>query len=213
MRDRRTQIVEAASTLMSRQGFLQTSVDDVIKQAGLCGKAHFYHYFKSKEELGYAVLNYQFERFTERGLAILQEPRIAPLDRLNRFIDAVVANHAAHGCQSGGPCCGNLATEMADSHEGFRERIEVVFERWAAQIQALLWEARPQLDEQVDVPQLARFIIATLEGALLMSRVKREIDVMEGIAAELKRFVASRTVATRVPDGLGAPEYAQHSRV
>ena len=213
MRDRRTQIVEAASTLMSRQGFLQTSVDDVIKQAGLCGKAHFYHYFKSKEELGYAVLSYQFDRFTERGLAILQEPRIAPLDRLNRFIDAVVANHAAHGCQSGGPCCGNLATEMADSHEGFRERIEVVFERWAAQIQALLWEARPQLDEQVDVPQLARFIIATLEGALLMSRVKREIDVMEGIAAELKRFVASRTVATRVPDGLGAPEYAQHSRV
>jgi hypothetical protein len=37
---------------------------------------------------------------------------------------------------------------------------------------------------------LARFIIATLEGAMLMSRVKREIGVMEGIAADLKRFIA-----------------------
>ena len=215
MRDRRTQIVEAASGLMSRQGFQQTSIDDVIKHAGLCGKSHFYHYFKSKEELGYAVLTHQFERFTERGLAILQEPKMAPLDRLNRFIDAVVARHAAHGCQGGGPCCGNLVTEMADSHEGFREMIDTVFERWAAQIQALLWEARPQLEENVDVPQLARFIIATLEGAFLMSRVKREINVMEGIAAELKQFVASRTVAARTSTAVSTQGQLQlqHSRV
>jgi TetR/AcrR family transcriptional repressor of nem operon len=192
MRDRRSQIVEAASVLMSRHGFQQTSIDDVIKQAGLCGKAHFYHYFKSKQELGYAVLTYQFERFTERGLALLRDPMVAPLERLDRFIDAVVASHAEHGCQGGGPCGGNLVTEMADSHEGFRELIDVVFERWAEQIQALLWEARPQLADGVDIARLARFIIATLEGALLMSRVKREIDVMEGIAAQLKQFVASQ---------------------
>jgi len=29
--------------------------DDVIREAGLCGKAHFYHYFKSKHE-AYAAL-------------------------------------------------------------------------------------------------------------------------------------------------------------
>ena len=65
-----------------------TSVDDVIKGAKLSGKSHFYHYFKSKEELGYEVLNRQFERFAERGLAILREPMIDPLERLNLFIDA-----------------------------------------------------------------------------------------------------------------------------
>ena len=189
MRDRRAQIVDAASTLIGQQGFQQTSVDQVIRLAGLCGKGHFYHYFKSKEELGYAVLSRQFERFTERGLAILREPMIDPLERLYLFIDAVVASHAERGCQGGSPF-GSLATEMAEVHDGFRQRIEMMFERWAGQIEALLWELRPRFQEDVDIARLARFIIATLEGALLMSRVKREISVMEGIAADLKRFVA-----------------------
>ena len=181
--------MDVAASLINRHGYQQTSIEDVIREAGLGGKGHFYHYFKSKEELGHAVLTRQFERFVERSLAILREPMIDPLERLNLFIDAVVAVHAERGCQGGGPC-GAFATEMADAHEGFRQTMERVFERWAAQIEALLWEARPQLVEGADTARLARFIIATLEGALLMSRVKREISVMEGIATDLKRFVA-----------------------
>ncbi len=175
--------------LIAERGFQQTSVDDVIRLSGLSGKSHFYHYFKSKEELGYEVLDRQFERFAERGLAILREPMIDPLERLNLFIDSLVASQAARGCKGGTPF-GNLAAEMSDAHEGFRSRIELVFERWASQIQSLLWEARPRLVEDMDTGRLARFIIATLEGAVLMSRVKREITVMQGIAADLKRFVA-----------------------
>ena len=42
----------------------------------------------------------------------------------------------------------------------------------------------------VDAARLARFLIATLEGAVLMTRVTREITVMQGIADDLKRFIA-----------------------
>ena len=190
MKDRRAEILDIAARLIAEHGFTQTSVEDVIREAKLSGKSHFYHYFKSKEELGYAVLNRQFERFTERGLAILREPMIDPLERLNLFIDSLVTVQAAQGCKRGCPF-GSLAAEMADAHEGFRARIEAVFERWAGQIQSLLWEARTQLDDDVDAARLSRFIIATLEGALLMSRVQRDVAVLQGIAADLKRFVAS----------------------
>jgi TetR/AcrR family transcriptional repressor of nem operon len=186
--NRRAQILDAASALIAERGYTGTSVEEVIRSSGLSGKSHFYHYFKSKEELGYEVLNRQFERFAERGLAILREPMIDPLERLNLFIDSLVASQAAKGCRGGTPF-GSLAAEMADAHEGFRRRIDSVFERWASQIQSLLWEARPRLVDDVDTGRLARFIIATLEGAVLMSRVKKDIAVMEGIAADLKRFV------------------------
>jgi len=186
--DRKVQILDSAAELISERGYTQTSVDDVIKHAGLCGKSHFYHYFKSKEELGYAVLNRQFERFADRGLAVLREPMIDPIERLFLFIDSVVALQAQRGCR-GGSSFGTLASELADAHEGFRQRIEMVFERWASQIQSLLWEVRPQLKEGADTARLARFIIATLEGAVLMSRVTKEIEVMENIAADLKRFI------------------------
>lgn len=204
MSDRRTQILDAAATLISERGFTSTSVDDVIKGAKLSGESHFYHYFKSKEELGYEVLNRQFERFAERGLAILREPMIDPLERLNLFIDAVVALQSESGGRRGSPF-GNLAAELADAHEGFRVRIEAVFERWASQIRSLLWEARPQLLDDVDAVRLSRFIIAALEGAVLMTRVKRDLSVLEGIAADLKRFIAMH-----VRDGAAMQQNRSH---
>jgi TetR/AcrR family transcriptional repressor of nem operon len=190
MSDRRTRILDAAAALIARQGFRQTSVDDVIREAGLCGKSHFYHYFRSKEELGYAVVSRQFEWFAERGLAILRDPMLEPLERLDRFIDTLVGMCKERDCQGGCPFA-NLVTEMADLHEGFRQRLEAIFERWAAHLQSLLWEARPRLSDDVDTARLARFIIASLEGAMLMARVTRDISVMEGLATELKRHVAT----------------------
>ena len=188
MRHNRASILDSAARLINERGFAHTSVEELIRATGLSGKSHFYHYFKSKDELGYEVLNRQFERFAERGLAILREPMIDPLERLSLFIDAVVALQAESGGRRGSPF-GNLAAELADAHEGFRVRIEAVFERWASQIRSLLWEARPQLQDDVDAVRLSRFIIASLEGAVLMTRVKRDITVLEGIAIDLKRFI------------------------
>ena len=145
VRDRRAEIVDAAAAVMTQKGYQQTSVDDVIREAGLCGKGHFYHYFRSKEELGYAVLRHQFELFAEHGLGVLRDPVLPPLERLERFIDWVVEGHAERGCCEGVSPCGALATEMSEQHEGFRRHVDALFDRWAGQLQALLWEARPLL--------------------------------------------------------------------
>jgi TetR/AcrR family transcriptional repressor of nem operon len=151
-------------------------------------QSHFYHYFKSRTN-SLEVLSRQFEKFADRGLAILREPMIDPIERLNLFIDSLVSLQTERGFRIGSPF-GNLASEMADLHEGFRERLTLVFERWASQIQSLLWEARPYLTEQADTVRLSRFIIATLEGALMMSKVSRDAEMLRGIAADLKRFVS-----------------------
>ncbi len=187
---RRASILDTAAKLMNERGYGPTSVEDVIREAGLSGKSHFYHYFPSKEALGYEVLERQFERFTERGLAILREPMIAPLDRLGLFIDSLVALQADRGGRGGSPF-GNLAAEMADSHEGFRKRLDAVFERWSRQLQELFEELRPRLRDGVDTARLSRFVIATLEGGTLLTRVTRDVSVMRGIGDDLKRFVAA----------------------
>ncbi len=189
MSKRRLAILDVAAQLISERGFTHTTVDDVIREAGLSGKSHFYHYFGSKEALGLEVLDRQFGRFAERGLAILREPMIEPLDRVALFIDTLVALQREREARNGSPF-GNLAGELADSHEGFRQRLDVVFERWAQQLQELLWELRDRWRDGVDAARLARFIIAALEGGMLMTRVKRDVSVMEGIGEDLKRFVA-----------------------
>ena len=190
MSKRRNAILDAAARLINERGFSHTSVEDLIEATGLSGKSHFYHYFASKEALGMAVIDRQYERFTERGLAILREPMIEPIDRLALFIDTLVALQRDREGGSGSPF-GNLAGELADSHEGFRQRLDEVFDRWTEQLDALLREVGGQLREGVDTVRLARFIIASLEGGMLMTRVTRDVAAMEGIGDDLKRFIAT----------------------
>ena len=190
MSSRRNAILDAAARVINERGYSHTSVEDLIAATGLSGKSHFYHYFPSKEALGMAVIDRQFERFTERGLAILSEPMIEPIDRLSLFIDTLVALQRERDGGSGSPF-GNLAGELADAHEGFRRRLDDVFDRWTEQLDALLREVGPQLRESVDTVRLARFIIASLEGGMLMTRVARDVAVMEGIGEDLKRFIAT----------------------
>ena len=184
----RDRIIDAASALIAERGFKGTSVDDIIARARLSGKSHFYHYFEAKEDLGLEVLSRQFEEFAERGLAILREPMIDPLERLFLFIDSLVALQTERGFRIGSPF-GNLASEMADLHEAFRTRLTTVFARWSSQLEALFWEVRPRMSDDVDAARLSRFIIATLEGALMISRVNRDAQALRGIADDLKRFV------------------------
>ncbi|MEO6525402.1 MAG: TetR family transcriptional regulator [Gemmatimonadaceae bacterium] len=190
MSNRRNAILDAAAGIINERGFTHTSVEDLIEATGLSGKSHFYHYFPSKEALGLAVLDRQFERFTERGLAILDEPLIDPIDRLSLFIDTLVALQYERGSGYGSPF-GNLAGELADVHEGFRTRLDSVFDRWAGRLQALLEAQRPLLKDGVETKRLARFVIAALEGGMLMTRVARDVTVMEGIGEDLKRFIAT----------------------
>ena len=52
----RDQILNAAARLIHVQGYQSTSLDDVLRESGV-GKGNFYYYFKSKEDLGYAIID------------------------------------------------------------------------------------------------------------------------------------------------------------
>ncbi len=46
-------------------GYNHTSLDDVLRESGV-GKGNFYYHFKSKEDLGYAILDRLVEALIER---------------------------------------------------------------------------------------------------------------------------------------------------
>ena len=190
MSARRTNILDAAAELLGEKGYARTSVDDVIERAGLSGKSHFYHYFKSKEALGAEVIARQFDLLADCGATILRDTSIEPLERLNLFIDSIVALQIEKSGKCGSPF-GALGADMADKDERFRLQVAEVFRGWSAQIQALLVEARDRLSEDADPQRLARFIVATLEGATQLSRLKRDATVLSGIALDLKRFIGT----------------------
>jgi AcrR family transcriptional regulator len=88
--ERKDQILEAATKVFARQGIQEARMDDIVKESGL-SKGALYWYFKSKEDIIFAILSNLFER----ELADLQkliEAEGSAGDRLIEFTRHTVAD-------------------------------------------------------------------------------------------------------------------------
>jgi TetR/AcrR family transcriptional regulator, transcriptional repressor for nem operon len=189
-RSTREVILEAATRLMHVQGYQNTSLDDVLRESG-AGKGNFYHHFRSKEDLGYAILDQLVARFLGRTLEPCFSDTDAPrLGQIGCFLDRVLQAQRERNCV-GGCAMGNLACELSDVHEGFRARLASVFTGWRERLTLALREAqqRGEVVTGCDAESIGYFLVASLEGAILLSKVSKDIGVMEQCVMELKRYL------------------------
>jgi TetR/AcrR family transcriptional repressor of nem operon len=190
-RSTRDAIVDAASRLMHVNGYHNTSLDDVLRESGV-GKGNFYYYFKSKEDLGYAILDRIIRAFVDRTLEpCFADPDGRPLVQIRCFLDRILEAQRARNCVGGCPL-GNLAAELSDLHEGFRTRLADVFSIWRERLTLALTDAQGRGDVRTDgsPPAIAQFLVASLEGAILMTKLTKDIGVMEQCVAEMKRYLS-----------------------
>ena len=186
----RDQILDAAAKLIHLRGYHGTSLDDVLRESGV-GKGNFYYYFRSKEDLGFAIIDRVVERFLERTLEpAFVDPTADPLDQVRGFLDRLLEAQRQRNCVGGCPM-GNLACELSDVHEGFRQRLADIFERWRVMLATTLERGREsgRLRADLDAASAAGFVVAALEGAILMAKVTKDISVMEKCVVELKHHL------------------------
>ena len=190
-RSTREAILEAASRLIHVHGYNHTSLDDVLRESGV-GKGNFYYHFKSKEELGYAILDQIIASFLERTLEpCFADPEERALSQIRCFIDRVLEAQRERNCVGGCPL-GNLASELSDVHEGFRARLASVFSTWRERLTLVLRRAQSggEVSAACRPEAVADFLVASLEGAILLTKLTKDIAVMEQCVAEMKRYLS-----------------------
>lgn len=197
----RDAIVERAGHLFRERGFRATSIGDVVEHTGV-PKGSLYHHFPSKDLLGYAVLDRWRDEFRARFLEpLLAAEGPAPLDRVGRFLDQYVEAQRSGTCRGGCPF-GTLAAELADVHEGFRARLADTFQGFTDALAAQLRRAQTDgaLRPDADAPRLATFLVATLEGAVLLAKVHRSPaaldDTIRAAREHVDRFRTSAAPTT-----------------
>src|SRR5204862_2855544 len=100
-RSTREAIIEAASRLIHVHGYNHTSLDDVLRESGV-GKGNFYYHFRSKEELGFGILDQIVATFVERTLEpCFADPTGAPLPQIRCFLDRLGEAQRDRQCRGG----------------------------------------------------------------------------------------------------------------
>ena len=172
-KDTRSDIIRIGTELISRQGYNATGIEMVLKEAGV-PKGSFYHYFKSKEEFGLAVMDVFADYYSQRMTALLQDAALSPLTRIRTLLQGSLERFSRNQC-SKGCLIGNLGQEMADQNERFRARLDEIFDDWRKLFAGCLAEAQTakELDSRLDAEALASFILSGWEGAILRAKVMK----------------------------------------
>jgi TetR/AcrR family transcriptional regulator, transcriptional repressor for nem operon len=169
--DSRLRIVKVASDLFHKQGVRATSPDEII-EASRTGKGQFYHYFKSKEGLVHAVLESHLEAIKAGSGRIKYE--IHSWKDLEKWFNSHVDWQMTFGMTRGCPI-GTVANEITEEDELIRQDVSLIIELIKYKLAAFFIreKARGNLRKDADEERLADFCIATLQGAMLMGKIRR----------------------------------------
>jgi TetR/AcrR family transcriptional repressor of nem operon len=180
----RDRIVTAAALLMFERGVAGTSTEDVQAAAGV-STSQIYHYFRDKKALVRAVIAYQTDAIVGH-----QETVLAGLDSiaaLRAWAEAIVALQQSMECKGGCPI-GTLGTEVAEHDPEARADVAAGFQRWERAIRDGLHTMR-----DADPDRLAVTLLATLQGGLALTQVRRDTVVLDVALAQVIDHIESFT--------------------
>jgi AcrR family transcriptional regulator len=171
--ERRAQIIEAALALFTRQGYANTTVDDIATESGL-SKGAIYWYFDSKHDLFQATASSVMDKMVERSLT-----------------EIMIYDTATERLRVGARCLVDLCRDV----EGYfglvvefwtqSDRREEVTAFWAEMINQYreaveaIFEAGVRNGEfkSIDTEALAWMVMAAYDGLAAYHMMMPDIDV------------------------------------
>ena len=177
----REALLEAGLQVVLAQGYCGASVRDIVQAAGV-PQGSFTNHFRSKEAFGLEVLDRYFTLVRENIDKTLRNDSTAPLARLRKWVDLQIRYLEQAGMRSG--CLiGNYGVETSDHSEAIRRRLVEIFAEIHESVVYCLKAAvtAGDLSPATDCEEVAHFLYASLQGAILESKVQRSSE-------PLKRF-------------------------
>ena len=190
----REKILQAAARLFALKGYHDTKLEEVLVAAQVT-KGAFFHHFRDREDLGFAVLDWHMDQRRQLLDAIEQELPLAeeasPLQRLFRRLDAIQEMVRRRERRKGGCIIGNMSTALSDCHERFRKRLAECFDQMAQELLPHLEAASRPLRpaRRPDTSALARYIVTVIEGAIMQSRTLGDAKLLPRQLAFLKEHL------------------------
>jgi TetR/AcrR family transcriptional regulator, transcriptional repressor for nem operon len=178
-RNTRDHLLQVGLRRIHSMGYASTGVKEILDDADV-PKGSFYHYFASKEAFANEVLALYVRGEMERAEKMLRDGKGAPLRRLRRYFEELIAVYGP-AAKISGCLIGNLSLEMADHSDSIQSLLHVSFANWQTGIAGVLQEAidRGDIAKSNRPQELSAFLLNSYEGALLRSKADRSSKPLE----------------------------------
>ena len=175
----RDRILDAGLKVMFHKGYIGSGVRDIVAEAS-APQGSFTNHFRSKEVFAREVLDRYFDHLKGLVAQVLDDRSLSPRQRLRRYLDIISerlnVDEFRRGC-----LIGDFSLEAAPQSDMLRERLVAIFTEWRAPFAACIAEAQTagEIAATFTPDDLAEFLLASWEGAILRMKVERGPEPLE----------------------------------
>jgi TetR/AcrR family transcriptional repressor of nem operon len=175
----REDLLNAGLKVMFRSGYQGATVRDICAAAG-APQGSFTNHFRSKEAFAQEVLDRYFANLQRNVRRALDDKSLTPRQRLKRYLD-IISGVLAGDKWNRGCLIGDFSLETTSQSTRLRQRLEAIFQEWRAPFASCIAEAQTvgEIDSTFDPMDLAEFLLASWEGAILRMKVERGPAALE----------------------------------
>jgi TetR/AcrR family transcriptional regulator, transcriptional repressor for nem operon len=182
----RQRIIAEAAPIFNKRGYAGCSMQDLMDATGL-EKGGIYRHFANKEELAAEAFRFALAQTVKVRTDHLKDiPGAA--DKLRRVVQLFVETPSP---VAGGCPLMNTAIDADDGNPELRQLALKGIQAWRARLSAILETGLKtgEIRQETNPRQIANFIISTLEGALMISRLERTKRALRDAQATLETVI------------------------
>ncbi|MEM9544615.1 MAG: TetR/AcrR family transcriptional regulator [Bacteroidota bacterium] len=166
--EKKNSIIVHGMDLMWDKGYNATSVNDIVKAAGI-PKGSFYFYFDSKEDFAIKALREYFAEVYGPFSQKLIQGDASPIERIKEFYYGRIEKLIQEMSDNRGCFACNLSSEVADHIDGIQAEVAKIHNRILSELVQVGKQAQDagELDEELDVEKMFAFLEDAGKGAMV----------------------------------------------
>jgi TetR/AcrR family transcriptional repressor of nem operon len=181
----RDRLVNSARYLFWERGYAGTSMADLLAHAEV-NSGSFYHFFESKE----ALLREVLEGYLFALRPMIVDPAYAqtddPVERifaiLSGYRERILITDSKYGCP-----LGRLALEIDPENRPAHTLIAKNFQGWIGAVRECVEQLKPRLPRGTDLDALATYVLAIMEGGVMLSRSYGSVEPFDRTVTQLRQ--------------------------
>jgi TetR/AcrR family transcriptional regulator, transcriptional repressor for nem operon len=191
----RERIIRQAAPLFNQRGYEGSSMQEIMAATEL-EKGGIYRHFSSKQELAAQAFDYAWAeaiKARRHGLESIENS----VDKLKQFIRNFVERRAS---VPGGCPLLNTATDSDDGNLVLRTRARKALLGWQTFLGTIIAEGirKGEIRSDVAKTKLANAIIASLEGAIMISRLEQNPQPLRDAQSHLEKYLEAKVRMERL---------------